>query len=85
MGEWQPISTAPRDGTEIQAMIPGHGADNVIAWQADAFMTTEEETCGGWAFTRDQEPPECWTDGICWAVNADEQASVQPTMWKALA
>ena len=29
---WQPMETAPKDGTEIQAEIPGNGADNVIAW-----------------------------------------------------
>ena len=61
---WQPIESAPKDGTDIQAMIPGHGTDNVIAWQVDAFLNSEEETCGGWAFTTDQEPPECWTNGI---------------------
>lgn len=81
---WQPIATAPRDGTDIQAIIPGHGTDNVIAWQVDAFLASDETPCGGWAFTTDQEPPECWTDGICWQVNEDENASVQPTHWKPL-
>ena len=84
MSEWQTIETAPMDGTEIQARIPGHGEDNVIAWQTDAFMASDEASCGGWAFTRDQEPPDSWTDGVCWAVNADEVASTQPTHWKAL-
>jgi len=33
--EWNPhMETAPGDGTEFQAMIPGHGSDNVIAWDA---------------------------------------------------
>ena len=34
MSEWQPIETAPKDGTPIQARIPGHGEDNVIEWIA---------------------------------------------------
>lgn len=82
--EWQPISTAPKDGTDIQARIPGHGEDNVIAWQNEAFLDSLGCPCGGWAFTTDQEPPACWTDGICWAFNEDGVPSVQPTHWKAL-
>ena len=72
---WQPIETAPRDGTEFQARIPGHGQDNVIAWD-DNFEC--------WAFTRDQEPPDCWTDGYCWESNEDLQSSVKPTHWMPL-
>ena len=82
--EWRDFDSAPRDGTEIQARIPGHGSDNVIAWQADAFMDSDEQYCGGWAFTRDQEPPDSWTDGICWEVNGDGEKSVQPEAWKPL-
>ena len=81
---WQPIETAPRDGTDIQAVIPEHGTDNVIAWQVSAFLNGDGDACGGWTFTTDQEPPACWTDGICWQVNEDENASVQPTHWKPL-
>ena len=81
---WQSMDTATRDGTDIQAEIPGNGSDNVIAWQVDAFLDDAEETVGGWAFTTDQEPPDCWTDGICWAQNENGVASVQPTRWKPL-
>lgn len=82
--DWQPIETAPRDGTEIQAEIPGNGSDNVIAWQADAFRDSNDQDCGGWAFVTEQEPPDCWTDGVCWEVNEDGVPSVQPTRWKPL-
>jgi hypothetical protein len=81
---WRPIETAPRDGTAIQARIPGNGADNVIAWQADAFQNSNDEPCGGWAFVTEQEPPDCWTDGVCWEVNEDGEPSVQPVEWKPL-
>jgi hypothetical protein len=80
---WQTMSSAPRDGTDIQAYIPGNGWDNVIAWQVDAFLNEEGE-CGGWAFTTEQEPPDCWTDGVCWASNEDEDPSVPPIYWKPL-
>ena len=81
--DWMPIETAPKDGTEFQAEIPGHGADNVIAW-TDGLVDSDDNACGGWQFTRDQEPPDCWTNGICWASNEDDQPSVLPSRWKPL-
>lgn len=83
MTQWQPIDTAPKDGTAIQARIPGNGGDNIIAWE-DGLLNSENEYCGGWAFVEDQEPPDDWTDGICWAVNEDGNPSTQPTEWKPL-
>lgn len=80
---WQSMDAAPKDGTWIQARIPGHGADNVIAWM-DGLQNSADEPCGGWSFVTDQEPPDSWTDGICWDVNEDGVASVAPTAWKRL-
>jgi hypothetical protein len=80
---WQPIETAPKDGTEFQARIPGHGSDNVIAWQ-DGLLDGEGRDCGSWAFVTEQEPPDCWTDGWCWEVNEYGVASVKPDAWKHL-
>jgi hypothetical protein len=81
--DWMAFDTAPRDGSEIQARIPGHGDDNVIAWAADS-VEDENGSCGTWCFTRDQDPPECWSDGYWWAVNEDLNRSVLPTHWKPL-
>lgn len=81
--DWQPMATAPTDGTWIQARIPGHGSDNVIAW-IDGLLDSEGRDCGGWTFMTEQEPPDCWTDGICWDVNEDGAKSTQPTEWKHL-
>ena len=81
---WQPIETAPRDGTPIQAEIPGHGADNIIAWEC-GFVDDDERNCCTWVFVHEeQEPPGSWTDGVCWAVNEDGLPSVQPTRWKPI-
>ena len=80
---WQDISTAPKDGTPFQARIPGYGDDNVIAWMG-GLLDSNGDDCGGWYFVEDQEPPQCWTDGICWAVNEDEIPSVNPTHWMPL-
>jgi hypothetical protein len=83
MADWQPIETAPRDGTAIQARIPGNGSDNIIAWEG-GLLNSEGEYCGCWSFVEDQEPPDDWTDGICWTVNEDGKPSTQPTEWKPL-
>jgi hypothetical protein len=83
LSDWQPIETAPTDGTAIQAEIPGHGADNIIAFHM-GLVDEEGDDCGGWCFVEDQEPPDSWTDGWCWAVNEDGEPSVQPTRWKPL-
>jgi hypothetical protein len=81
---WQPIETAPKDGTCIQARIPGHGSDNVIVWQDDALVDENGQSCGAWAFATEQEPPDSWTDGWCWAVNEDGERSAWPTEWMPL-
>jgi hypothetical protein len=83
MSKWQSIETAPKDGTPIQARIPGNGSDNIIAWCSD-LLDSEGQFCGGWSFAEDQEPPDDWTDGICWAVNEDGNPSTQPTHWAPL-
>jgi len=80
---WQPIETAPKDGTAFQAEIPGHGSDNVIAW-GDGLLNEAGEDCGGWYFASEQEPPECWTDGVCWEANENGSPSVPPIRWKHL-
>ena len=79
--DWKSIECAPRDGTIIQAEIPGHGSDNMIAWQG-GYLDSDGRDCGCWVFMLDQEPPGCWTDGACWEVNEDGVASVKPTKWK---
>lgn len=76
MSQFRPISEAPHDGTPIQAVIPGNGSDNIIAWE----MLGPD--WGGWCFVEDQEPPDCWTDGICWEINENLEQSVQPTHFK---
>ena len=81
--EWQPIETAPRDGTWIQVKIPGHGSDNIVAWQP-GLLDSEGADCGDWTFMTEQEPPDDWTDGVCWAVNSDGLPSTRPTHWMPL-
>jgi len=77
------MDEAPRDGTAIQARIPGHGEDNIIAWD-EAYIDSANRPCGSWTYVEDREPPEDWTDGVCWEVNEDGKPSTQPTAWTHL-
>ena len=83
MSDWQPIETAPKDGTPIQAHIPGHGDKNIIAWSF-GFEDETGEDCAAWFIYDDKKPPKSWTDGVCWASNDDEKPSIKPTHWRPL-
>lgn len=83
MSDWQSMETAPRNGTPIQVEIPGNGSDNIVAW-TPGFVDTSGNDCSCWMFVEDQEPPPCWTDGVCWERNEDGKPSVQPTRWKTV-
>lgn len=80
---WQSMESAPKDGTAIQAEIEGCGSDYVIYFETGLVDNNGFE-CSGWSIATDQEPPECWTDGVCWEVNEDGVQSAQPTRWKPL-
>lgn len=80
---WQNMDTAPRDGTPIQAEIEGEGTDFVIMWQG-GFVGENGEDCATWVIADEQEPPACWTDGVCWDSNENEVPSARPIRWKHL-
>lgn len=80
---WYQMDSAPKDGTPFQALIPGHGADNIITW-TDGLLDSNGEDCGAWVFASEQEPPDDWTDGYCWEVNEDGVPSTKPVLWRPL-
>ena len=82
MSEWQPIKTAPHD-RPIRARIEGHGDEHVIAL-IEGFLNSAGDHVSAWAHLVGVEPP-CWTDGVCWEVNAGGVASARPTHWKPYA
>lgn len=79
----QPMNSAPKDGTPILAEIPGHGSDNIIQW-VEGFVDSDDLECGTWCFVEDQEPPDSWTDGVCWRENEDGVPSTPPVSWRPL-
>lgn len=84
MSEWRPMETAPRDGTCIQVRVPGQGSDYVVRWYGG--FVTDFNDCEGaaWIIADEQEPPDGWCDGVCWAVNSDLEPSTPPDAWKPL-
>ena len=80
MNKWPNMDTAPRDGSPIRAMIPGHG-DCLISWMGGLEDSNGNE-CGGWRYDGPGKPPIDWTDSICWQRNEACVPSVQPVQWK---
>lgn len=80
---WQPIETAPKDGTRIRAKIPGHGSETVIAWH-EGVLDGKYPQRGGWEYIRGKKPPDDWSGGFCREVNDDGKRSTFPVEWMPL-
>ena len=82
MDQWQPIETAPKEGTVIKVQTAG-GLIFRASWQGGLVNESENE-CFGWLAEDEAGQPDCWSDGVCWAENADGKKSDQPTHWEPL-
>lgn len=89
--QWQPIETAPKDGTPIIGFSPGVGCPILIRWAAPQdFMTTSEcerymDGCADHEVDEGEEwleTPEWWAADF----NAGDMLSddCQPTHWMPL-
>jgi len=76
MPDWQPIETAPRDGTEVWLRA---GAYEFRAYAQDLDV---EEGYWAWVSAQEDDTPPSWTDGICWSRNEDDEPSTPPTHWR---
>lgn len=63
MSEWQPMETAPKDGTSIIAFVPGFGMGAMVLFWLDHYW---REPAQHMALKRDPshwmplpEPPKC--------------------------
>lgn len=69
---WQTANNAPRDVPLIVQTERGRIFRAMIRWlDSDSGWT--------WCTVEESDPvPECWTDGVCWTVNADSERSDWP-------
>jgi len=74
---WQPIETAPKDGTCVVMLTRG---GSVVR----ASFGNLGDDAWTWIATNDDEHPKCWTDGACWESNEDDEPSDQPVYWMPL-
>lgn len=82
---WRPMDTAPSaiDGTEIAILTDsGSLVRAQLAW--GRAVDSDGENCAVWIASYPGEHPPCWTDGVCWKVNADGVESDQPWRWAPL-
>jgi hypothetical protein len=75
--EWQPMETAPRTRPIVVETAAGR------VFKAKWVVIGDDAT--GWGTVEEDDPrPTCWTDGFCWASNADEEPSDPPVRWHEL-
>ena len=79
--EWQEMETAPEDGTHIRLRLKS--GRKITAAMQGGFVTSDEDQCSCWVCLDDKHP-KSWTEGVCWAVNSDFEASDPPTHWAKL-
>ena len=77
-GGWRDIASAPRDNSHV---IVRTALGRVFS----AFMGTPVVGESGddlaWTAADEGIHPPCWTDGICWSSNEDEEPSDPPVAW----
>jgi len=76
--EWKPIESAPLDRPVTIKTRKGR----VFKAAFDAEVEGENGSVFAWAEAKEDTAPACWSDGICWAVNADLQPSDPPVAWR---
>ena len=78
--QWRPISDAPRDGTEL-ILLTLDGAALRARWDTTA-EGDDGRSIYTWHATVEGAHPRCWTDGVCWAENENNEASDPPVYWQ---
>jgi hypothetical protein len=73
MSDWQPIETAPRDGTHIAIVTEGGHVLKAHYGDIDDFCA--------WLASEEDQHPISWDDGVCWAENSDYMPSDPPKWW----
>ncbi len=78
MTDWKSMDSAPRGPVVMIKTRGGH--EFAASW--DFGYEGEDGPCGCWAAVHEDEAPDCWTDGVCWASNDAGVPSDQPVAWR---
>jgi hypothetical protein len=76
---WSAMASAPKSGPVI--LLTASGFEIRAEW-ATGFLDEHGEDCGLWCACAGADHPPCWTDGACWASNAEEVPSDPPIGWR---
>lgn len=79
MAKWLPIEDAPMNTT---VRVRAGGKTFLARLVPNASVTEDGEDCDQWQAEVEGKHPRCWSDGACWASNADQVESAQPTHWQ---
>jgi len=80
MALWLPMWLAPSDRPILlRTKSRPRGFE---ASRGGPYPGSNDEDCWGWAAADEDAAPPSWTDGVCWAVNADMVPSERPTGWR---
>lgn len=79
-GEWRDIESAPKNTWVI---VRTHQGRVFKAHLTFGYPTEEEDVCG-WSVDDGDPHPDCWSDGVCWANNEDEEPSDGVAAWMSL-
>lgn len=72
---WKDMSSAPLDGTIITIKTR-----EGYVFRASYMAILDDEEFA-WCAEDEYNCPECWSDGVCWGVNADHVPSDPPIGW----
>ena len=75
---WRAIDEAPFD-TPVEVLV---GRRVIVAeLRADHTVDADDNSVSQWVCVEGKHPP-CWSDGACWASNAELKPSLPPTAWR---
>lgn len=79
--KWLSLDSAPYS-TPVR--IKCGGMTFIAELLKDVGMTEDEESCDGWQAVNEGEHPPCWSGGMCWSSNENEDPSIPPEAWQPL-
>lgn len=81
MAEWQDIASAPWNEDVLIRTEAGRELIAILGYYA---CDEHGNDCAAWAESLEGDAPNCWSEGICWEVNADGVRSDTPVSWQPL-